>query len=160
MVVVRKNISKEKGEARLIDEIRYFFYISNDDPSFSEQSVVFECNKRCDQENLISQLSSGVRSLCAPVDNLESNWAYMVMTSLAWTLKSWSGLLLPIVGRHRKKHEAERAQILRMEFRTFLDQFISIPCQILRHGRRVIYRLLSYRELTPAFFRLCGRLNL
>jgi hypothetical protein len=160
MVVVRKNISKEKGEARLIDEIRYFFYISNDDPSFSEQSVVFECNKRCDQENLISQLSSGVRSLCAPVDNLESNWAYMVMTSLAWTLKSWSGLLLPIVGRHRKKHEAERAQILRMEFRTFLDQFISIPCQILRHGRRVIYRLLGYRELTPAFFRLCGRLNL
>lgn len=160
MVVVRKNISKEKGEARLIDEIRYFFYISNDPPSASAQSVVFECNKRCDQENLISQLSSGVRSLCAPVDNLESNWAYMVMTSLAWTLKSWSGLLLPIVGRHRKKHEAEREQILRMEFRTFLDQFISIPCQILRHGRRVIYRLLGYRELTPAFFRLCGRLNL
>ena len=45
MVVVRKNISKEKGEARLIDEIRYVFYISNDDLSFSEQSVVFEFNK-------------------------------------------------------------------------------------------------------------------
>jgi hypothetical protein len=26
MVVVRKNISKEKGELRLLDEIRYFFY--------------------------------------------------------------------------------------------------------------------------------------
>ncbi len=160
MVVVRKNISKEKGEARLFDEIRYFFYISNDPPTFSAQSVVFECNNRCDQENLISQLSSGVRSLCAPVDNLESNWSYMVMTSLAWTLKAWSGLLLPITGRHKEKHKAERNQILRMEFRTFLDQFLSIPCQILRHGRRVIYRLLSYRDLTPAFFRLCGRLNL
>lgn len=160
LVIVRKNISKEKGEARLIDEIRYFFYISNDPATVSAQSVVFECNKRCDQENLIAQLSSGVRSLCAPVDNLESNWSYMVMTSLAWTLKAWSGLLLPISGRHKEKHQAERNQILRMEFRTFLDQFISIPCQILRHGRRVIYRLLGYRELTPAFFRLCGRLNL
>ncbi len=160
MVVVRKNISKEKGEARLIDEIRYFFYISNDASSVPQEEVVFQCNKRCDQENLISQLSSGVRSLCAPVDNLESNWAYMVMTSLAWTLKAWSGLLLPVVGRHKAKHQAEREQILRMEFRTFLDQFISIPCQILRHGRRVIFRLLGYRELTPAFFRLCGRLNL
>jgi hypothetical protein len=160
MVVVRKNISKEKGEARLIDEIRYFFYISNDPPIVPAQKVVFECNQRCDQENLISQLSSGVRSLCAPVDNLESNWSYMVMTSLAWTLKAWAGLLLPITGRHKEKHQAERNQILRMEFRTFLDQFLSIPCQIIRHGRRVIYRLLGYRDLTPAFFRLCGRLNL
>lgn len=160
MVVVRKNISKEKGEARLIDEIRYFFYISNDPPSFSSAAVVFECNKRCDQENLISQLSSGVRSLCAPVDNLESNWAYMVMTSIAWTLKSWSALLLPINNAHRRKHESERDQILKMEFRTFLDQFISIPCQILGHSGRVIYRLLGYRDMTPAFFRLCGRLNL
>ncbi len=160
MVVVRKNISKEKGEARLIDEIRYFFYISNDPPTVAAKEIVFQCNRRCDQENLISQLSSGVRSLCAPVDNLESNWSYMVMTSLAWTLKAWSGLLLPIVGRHQAKHKAERDRILRMEFRTFLDQFISIPCQILRHGRRVIYRLLGYRDLTPAFFRLCSRLNL
>ena len=30
-----------------------------------------------------------------PVDDLLSNWAYMVMTSLAWNLKAWFGLLLP-----------------------------------------------------------------
>jgi len=30
MVVVRKNISKEKGEQPLIDEIRYFFYLTNE----------------------------------------------------------------------------------------------------------------------------------
>ena len=27
-----------------------------------------------------------------PVDDLLSNWAYMVMTSLAWNLKAWFGL--------------------------------------------------------------------
>ena len=30
MVVVRKNISVERGELRLFDQIRYFFYITND----------------------------------------------------------------------------------------------------------------------------------
>lgn len=71
MIVVRKNISKEQGEAVLFDEIRYFFYISNDARSVKPEQVVFSCNKRCDQENLIAQLKSGVRSLCAPTDNLQ-----------------------------------------------------------------------------------------
>jgi hypothetical protein len=96
MVVVRKNVSKEQGDVRLIDEIRYFFYISNDMPSVSSEDIVFGCNDRCDQENLIAQLSAGVRSLCAPVDNLESNWACMVITSIAWNLKSWSALSIRI----------------------------------------------------------------
>ena len=61
MVVVRKNISHEKGELRLFDEIRYFFYISND-PKASPAEVVFEANERCDQENLIAQLAGGVRA--------------------------------------------------------------------------------------------------
>jgi hypothetical protein len=30
LIIVRKNISKEKGELRLLDEIRYFFYLTND----------------------------------------------------------------------------------------------------------------------------------
>ena len=73
MVVIRKNISKEKGDARLIDEIRYFFYITNDRKT-SATNIVFGCNDRCNQENLIAQLAA-VRALHAPVDNLTSNWA-------------------------------------------------------------------------------------
>ena len=42
-------------------------------------------NERCDQENLIEQLKNGVKAMKLPVDNLVSNWAYMVMASLAWT---------------------------------------------------------------------------
>ena len=30
MIVVRKNLRREKGEGRLFDEYRYFFYITND----------------------------------------------------------------------------------------------------------------------------------
>ena len=83
MIVLRKNISHEKGEKRLFDEIRYFFYITND-RKIKAEGVVFEANDRCDQENLIAQLAGGVRALSAPVDNLLSNWAYMVATALAW----------------------------------------------------------------------------
>ena len=69
MIVLRKNISHEKGEMRLFDEIRYFFYITND-WAIDAEEVVFEANDRCNQENLIAQLAGGVRALSAPVDNL------------------------------------------------------------------------------------------
>jgi len=128
MVVVRKNISHEKGERRLFDEIRYFFYITNDRES-TPSEVVFSCNDRCDQENLIEQLKNGVHAMYAPVDNLLSNWAYMVMTALAWNLKAWWALWLPEKGRWAKKHREEKQQVLKMEFRTFVNCMMKIPCQ-------------------------------
>jgi hypothetical protein len=154
MIVVRKNISREKGERRLLDEIRYFFYITND-REMTPTEVVFGCNDRCDQENLLAQLAGGVRALTASVDNLVSNWAYMVMTSLAWTLKAWAALWLPVHPRHRERHEQERRQLLRMEFKTFLNAWVRIPCQIVRQAHRIIYRVLNWNEYLPAFFRLC-----
>ena len=57
---------------KLFDEIRYLFYITNDRPA-RPAKIVFGCNDRCDQENLIAQLAGGVRALAAPVDNLISN---------------------------------------------------------------------------------------
>ena len=153
MVVVRKDIAHEKGQRRLFDEIRYFFSITNDWES-DAVDVVFEANDRCDQENLIAQLAGGVRALSAPVDNLYSNWAFMVMTALAWNLKAWWALCLPEQRRWQEKHRAEKRRVLRMEFRTFLNAFIKIPCQIIRSGRKLIYRVLTYNPNLPIFFRL------
>jgi hypothetical protein len=158
MVVLRKKISHEKGQARLFDEIRYFFYITNDWTQSAEE-VIFEANDRCNQENLLAQLSGGVRALSAPVDNLLSNWAYMVMTALAWNLKAWWALSLPEQPRWRQRHQAEKQRVLRMEFRTFLNAFIKIPCQIVRTGRQLVYRVLHYNEHLPVFFRLCAALR-
>ena len=158
MVVVRKNIAHEKGQRRLFDEIRYFFYLTND-WALDAEDVVFEANARCDQENLIAQLAGGVRALSAPVDNLHSNWAYMVMTALAWNLKAWWALRLPEEGRHRDEYRAQKQRVLRMEFKTFLNAFLKIPCQIVRIGRKLIYRVLSYNPHLPVFFRLCWALR-
>ena len=158
MIVIRKNISVEKGERRLFDEIRYFFYISNDRQS-TPAEIVFSCNDRCNQENLIEQLSNGVRALRAPVDNLYSNWAYMVMTALAWNLKAWSALWLPEKGRWASRRRAEKYQLLKMEFRTFVNAMLKIPCQIIHSGRRIIYRLLNWNPWQPVFFRLASSLG-
>ncbi len=107
MIVLRKKISVEEGQEKLFEEYRYFFYITNDRVSSAEQ-IVFSANDRCDQENLIEQHQNGVRALRNPLDNLHSNWAYMVMASLAWTLNAWCGLMLPAPPvRWHERYETE-----------------------------------------------------
>jgi len=159
MVVVRKNISVEKGEQVLFDDIVYFFYITNDWVSEPDQ-IVFSANDRCHQENLLAQLLGGVRALTAPVDNLVSNWAYMVMTALAWNLKAWWALRLPEApGRWLDKHRAQKQWVLKSEFKTFVNAFVRIPCQLVRTGRKLVYRLLAWNPYQPIFFRLVSALR-
>jgi hypothetical protein len=159
LVVVRKNLSVEKGERVLFDDVRYFFYLTNEWVPEADE-IVFGANDRCHQENLLAQLHSGVRALRAPVDNLTSNWAYMVMTALAWDLKAWWALLLPEQpGRWQEQHRAQKRWVLGLEFKTFVNAFVRLPCQLVRTGRRLVYRLLSWNPQLPIFFRLMARLQ-
>lgn len=151
-VVVRKNLSVEAGEQVLFDDVRYFFYLTNDQETPADE-LVFLANDRCNQENLIAQLKTGVHALRMPVGTLVSNWAYMVIASLAWTLKAWFALLLPEGGRGSEQARAAKRTVLRMEFRTFQQAFIAMPCQILRAGRRIIYRLLAWNPWQRVFLR-------
>jgi len=158
LVVLRKTIAVERGQQRLFDEVEWFFYISND-RELSETGIVADANGRCNQENLIAQLKGGVKALALPVDNLVSNWAYMVMASLAWTLKVWAALWLPDGGRWAKQHAVEKQRLLRMEFLTFVQAMIQIPCQIVRTARRVAYRLLSWNPWARVLLRLADQLR-
>lgn len=143
VVVVRKNISREKGEAVLFPEIRYFFYITTRE-DLTAAEVVQMANERCDQENVIEQLKNGVNALRMPVDNLLSNWAYMVMAALAWNLKAWFALMVRFKDR--------RTELLRMEFRRFLHAMVLLPTQVSRQGRKIIYRLMGYNAWLKDFF--------
>jgi hypothetical protein len=158
MIVVRKNISKEKGEVMLDDEIRFLFYITNDWTTPAHE-IVFCANDRCHQENLLQQLKNGMHALTAPVDNLESNWAYMVITSLAWNLKAWAALRLPETGRWADKYRTEKLWLLGLEFKAFVYAFIAVPCQIVHQAGRLICRVLSYHPHLPLFFRLADVLH-
>ena len=136
MVVVRKNLSVEKGEQRLFDEIRYFFYITNDWDK-SSREVVEAANKRCNQENLIAQLNE-VSAMKMPSSDLMSNWAYMVIAALAWNLKAWFAMMI--------QDKQARKEALGMEFKRFARSLLWIPCQVMRTSRRLVYRIMSYNE--------------
>jgi hypothetical protein len=157
VVVLRKRLAIEKGQLRLFEEYRYFFWITNDRTTPASE-LIFLANDRCDQENLIAQLKGGVKALAMPVGDLVSNGAYMVMASLAWSLKAWAALLLPEQGRWAERHRAEKRSLLRMEFSTFCVALIQVPCQVVRGGRRIVYRLLSWNPWQGVFLRLVDRL--
>jgi Transposase DDE domain group 1 len=158
VIVLRKRLGTDRGQLRLFEEYRYFFYITNDRTSPAEE-IVFSANDRCDQENLIAQLKGGVHALTTPVNDLVSNWAYMVMASLAWSLKAWAALMVPVASRHAAAHAAQRRSWLRMEFATFRAAVLQMPCQIVRGGKRLVYRLLSWAPWQGMFLRLVERLQ-
>ena len=86
-----------------------------------------------------------------PVDDLMSNWAYMVITALAWNLKAWYGLLLP---------QRERGvELLKMEFRRFLHALVLVPAQIVRTGRRIVFRIQAYNPWLRDLFAIWEKLR-
>jgi hypothetical protein len=147
VVALRKNISRTRGENVLIDEIRYFFYITSYTDKTPAQ-IVELANDRCDQENVIGQLKSGIGALRVPLYDLHSNWAYMVCAALAWNIKAWFAMMM-----HRK---SDRHDYIRMEFRRFFHSVVLIPAMILRRARGITVRLVGY---TPALDRLFSAWN-
>ena len=127
----------------LIDEIRYFFYITTR-TDLTAAEVVAVANDRCDQDNIIGQLKSGVNALRVPLYDLLSNWAYMVIAALAWNIKSWFAMML-----HRK---TERREYIAMEFRRFLTGIILIPAMIIRRARAITIRLIGYQPSLDRLF--------
>jgi hypothetical protein len=170
LVIVRKNLRvNDPQQARLFDDYHYFLYLTNDWDSTPEE-IVFSANDRCQQENVLAQLKA-VRALHAPVDNLLSNEAYMLMTALAWNLKAWLALALPEPAtekpppqKKQKKSAArqkpppsEKRRLLGLEFRTFVNYFLQLPAQVVKGGRRIVVRLLAYNAWQSVFFRLAAR---
>jgi hypothetical protein len=150
VVVLRKHLVLEKGGQKVGEEVRYFFYITNQ-WSWERPEVVYFANDRGNQENLIEQLKNGVRALRAPVNTLESNGAYMVIVSLAWSLKAWLALLQP--------RAADRQALLTMEFKKFLEEVVLLPCQVVRAGRRLVYRLLQWNPWVDVLCRAAEALR-
>lgn len=157
VIALRKELREENKQFTMLLD-RYHFYVTND-PNLTKEQVVAEANNRCNQENLIEQLKNGTRALRAPLNTLEANWAYMVVTALAWTLKAWFALSMPVSPRWREQHQAQRDEVLRMDFRTFVQRFMLIPVQVLQTGRRLVFRLLAWRPDLPALLRLADALN-
>jgi hypothetical protein len=150
VVVVRKNLVQEKGGQKVKDEVRYFFYITNE-KDWCAAEVVYFANDRCNQENLIEQLKNGVKAMRLPVNTLEGNWAYMVIGALAWSIKAWLALLQP--------RREPRQALLSMEYKQFLHKWLTLAAQVIRSGRQLIYRVLQYNDWVPVLLATVDRLQ-
>ncbi len=141
LVILRKTIKVTQGQHLLEPQIRYFFYLTNlPKTSHNAAAIIAESNQRCDQENLIAQLKSQIQAMRMPTKSFLGNWAYLVIGCLAWNLKAWLALSVP---------KKLRPYIARCDFRTFYHDIILVPAQILRSGRRMIFRLLGFRDTVP-----------
>ena len=150
MVVLRKTIKVQQGQALLIPEVRYHFYITNVAKSvLSARQVIRNANARCNQENLIEQSKNGVHAMRMPCDTLLANDAYMVMACLAWNLKQWIAQLWP--------NDVQGEDLKRMEFRRFISSIVALPCQVVRSGRRIVHCFLGYSSWLKALFRAHSR---
>ena len=164
MVVLRKTIRVMQGQTFLFHEPRYFFFITNlPKRAMPTARIVAESNSRCDQENIFAQ-GKEMGALSAPLHDLTSNWAYMVIGMLAWNLKCWLSLSLKLAGNAaaREKRTEQKKRLLRMDFSTFRQQLIQIPAQVLTQGRRLICRLLTWTPAVELMFLLheCASLPL
>jgi hypothetical protein len=108
----------------------------NNQEERTAEQVVGLANGRCNQENIIGSLKSGINALRVPLYDLISNWDYMVIACLAWNIKAWFAMTM-----HRK---ADRAHYIRMEFGTFFDTIIHIPAMVIHSGRTITVRLIGY----------------
>ena len=98
--------------------------------SWTAREVIAGANRRCNQENTISQLKA-CGALSAPLDTLESNGAYMLFASLAWTLKIWSGMMVRVKGNENQKRvrRSARDRIIKMEFWTYMNSLMLLLAQ-------------------------------
>ncbi len=71
----------------------------------------------------------------------------------------WTALLLPVSPRWADTHNAQRRKLLAIEFRSFRAAIIDIPCQIVRTGRQIRWRILAYNPWLSALFRLADALR-
>ncbi len=100
------------------------------------EEVIRFSHGRCNHENKIEQLKNGVRAMKNPAAEFIANWAYMVICSMAWNVKSWIALVT--------EDEETREKLIRMEYKRFRNCMINIPCQIIKTGRVIVYRILNY----------------
>ncbi len=60
-----------------------------------------------------------------------------------------TALLFSVTPCHRESYKAAYTTWLRMEFQTFVNEVLNVPCQIVRQGRRVIHRTLHWNPQLP-----------
>ena len=170
MIALKKKIDVYKGDKVTGSEDKYFFYITND-PNLNPLEIIKNSNDRCNQENTIGDIKKGVNSFYLPMNTFESNWVWMVCTTLAWSVKAWFAFFLNIQEKkivsdnkivfwpEKSKKATTSELILKMEFKKFLNNFIRLRSKMLISVKKVYYQIVDYNEYLFSFVSLFNALE-
>lgn len=140
LVIRRQLIEHSKGQIPLYDEYRYRYVVTNLPHSCSTARVIDLTYERCDQENTIEQLKSGLAAWRMPVREFAGNCAWLEIARLAWNLAKWlCQLVLP-------------EETSRWEWKRFRRAFIEIPVEVIKRGRQLWIRFRGPYRFQEIFF--------
>jgi hypothetical protein len=141
MVFRRQLIDEEAGPAgqrEMWERERFRYIITNLPPSWSSEDVIDVTYTRCDQENVIEQLGSGLAMWRLPVAEFHGNQAWLEIARLAWNLGKWIAKL------------ALGEDVSRWEWKRFRRAFVDIAGQVINCARRKILRILGGNRFSKA----------
>jgi hypothetical protein len=158
LVIVRKNLSVERGEHVLFDDVRYFFYLTND-WSCTAAQIVFDANDRCDQgepdrpAQEWSTRAAGAGRRSREQRSVHGDGVAGVdAQSMVRDLASRDGPLC----EDARRAEAPRAPHGVSQLR---ERLHAHPGADRATGRRLIYRVLAWSRSMDVFFRGWNRLT-
>jgi hypothetical protein len=146
-LIARYQEIEEHEQGHLFRLTRFRFVLSNLPPSVSAEEVMDLTYQRCDQENLIEQLQSGVTALRMPTGGLLSNAAFMTCARLAHNLKPWlAQLALP-------------PETMRWEWKRFRRAFVYAAARVVHTARQVHVRFADSHRFAGAILAAHARLG-
>ena len=141
LIVRRQLIKNFQGQQHLFDAYRYRYVVTNLPANVTAEEVVDHTYQRCDQENLIEQMGSGLAAWRMPVAEFGGNSAWLEIARLAWNLSKWiAQLALP-------------KEVMRWEWKRFRLHYVLVPAQIIKRARQMWVRLMGTRSTTELLLR-------
>lgn len=128
-LIIRRQKIEESNQGQLFTFYRYRYVLTNLPESYDAHEVMRLTYQRCDQENIIEQLQTGVTAMRMPTGSFAANAALLVCARLAHNIKSWLAMLvLP-------------EEVMRWEWKRFRQAFVYVAIRVIHKARRVILRI-------------------
>jgi hypothetical protein len=136
MILRRQLIEERDGQGHLFEFYRYRYVVTNLPTSWSPVEVIDATYQRCDQENVIEQMGSGIALWRMPVAEFEGNSAWLEIGRLAWNLGKW---IAQLALRYRQAfvylavevvHRSRQRWLRFSPAHRFLDQLVHAHVQL------------------------------
>jgi hypothetical protein len=146
-LIIRRQRIEESVQGELFELWRYRFVLTNLPSTTSALDAMRLTYQRCDQENVIEQLQSGVAAMRTPTGTLLANHALMVCARIAHNMKAWmAGLALP-------------KETMRWEWKRFRRSFVYLSARVTKAARQTLIRFADSQRFAAAAVRGIERLQ-